>query len=150
MKQASARMASKQYKCVAYIARHNRVCGAAANKRHVAERLLSLNARAFRTKPGTELYGQTIVPAEEGHYLCTKCASYCEGRSSAVVTVPPETREHEVSNERDVVLHWSDLKRQRIRPTFSIQHWYYTPAQFSSVYCDDNIPLVRAARPTRC
>jgi hypothetical protein len=143
-------MAPKQYECVAYIARYNRVCGADANKRHVAERLLSLNAKAFRTKSAPELYGQTIVPAEEGHYLCSKCASYCKGRSGAVVTVPPETREHEVPNERDVALHWSDLKNKRDHPTFSIQHWYYTPDQFSSVYCDDNIPLVRAARLTRC
>jgi hypothetical protein len=138
-----------QLKCVAYVARYNRACGAVAKKHYIAETLLKKNARNFRESAGRELYGQVVGPADIGHYLCSQCAGYCNRGRKSKVTVPPDTLEHQVSKDTDVVLQWAATKNahHETRP-FSLWEWYYTPDEFSKVYCDPNISLVCPPRPS--
>jgi hypothetical protein len=135
-----------QLRCVVNIARHNRVCGAVAKKRYITETLLRKNVAHFRTS-GAGWYGQVVGPADIGHYLCSQCAGYCNRGRKSKVTVPPDTPEHQVSSDTDVVLQWAATSNSRheTRP-FSLSEWYYTPGQFSKVYCDPSISLVCTPR----
>lgn len=127
-------------KCVAYISSLNRVCGANANKKNSSAIYLRKNVANYIHDHGVRRvrYGQVVAAGwagDERGYLCSGCASYCDGRKGSKVTVPTDTAEHMVSDDMDVIIHWANRKQHRRVPHLSVREWYYTADRFSEVYC---------------